>query len=106
MKKLKVLLKKDIETLVDLGNDWLEPTLYMKEKNKPEIAITIQSGEYENKFGEFFFIPNTLTDKQLAIAEELIREIADENSIEPNFDDSKWTKFTLNEEYLEKLKSL
>ncbi len=98
MKKLKVLLKKDIETLVDLGNDWLEPTLYMKEKNKTEIAITIQSGEYENKFGDFFFVPNTLTEKQLAIA--------DENSIEKNFDDSKWTKFTLNEEYLEKLKSL
>ena len=86
---------------VSIGFDWLSPVLTMK-INEKELQLTTDAGEFNNDFGEFIINTDSFTDTELAMVKDVLDEIADEASI-MEFNDFGFTKFALNQEYLEEL---
>ena len=92
----------DVEVLASrFGIDWLDPVLTMR-FNEKELRLNTDAGEFDNDFGEFVIDTDSFTDTELAMVKDVLDEIADEASI-MEFNDFGFTKFALNQEYLEEL---
>lgn len=92
----------DVEVLASrFGFDWLDPVLTMR-INEKELQLTTDAGEFNNDFGEFVINTDSFTDTELAMVKDVLDEIADEASV-IEFNDVGFTKFALNQEYLEEL---
>ena len=92
----------DIEVLASrFGIDWLDPVLTMR-FNEKELRLNTDAGEFDNDFGEFVISTDRFTDTELAMVKEVLDEIADEASI-MEFNNFGFTKFALNQKYLEEL---
>ena len=70
--------------------------------NEKELQLTTDAGEFDNDFGEFVINTDSFTDTELAVVKDVLAEIADEASI-IEFKDFGFTKFALNQKYLEEL---
>ena len=73
--------KENIKLYVDIGELWQDPRLIMEFKNKKK-DMTVDSGEMEYLFGEFLINETRLTNEDLKVAEEILEEIADPDSLE------------------------
>lgn len=92
----------DVEVLASrFGFDWLDPVLTMR-LNEKELQLNTDAGEFDNDFGEFVISTDIFTDTELAMVKDVLDEIADEASI-VEFKEVGFTKFSLNQEYLEEL---
>lgn len=87
-----------------LGFTWLDEALLI-ENGDNLIRITVDSGEMENDFGEFMFAWYQLNDEELEIAYDVLSELADPLS-HKHFADGHWRRFSLKEEYYNKLEHL
>lgn len=92
----------DVEVLASrFGFDWLGPVLTMR-LNEKELQLTTDAGEFDNDFGEFVINTDSFTDTELAVIKDVLDEISDESSV-IEFKDFGFTKFALNQKYLEEL---
>jgi|GEM_PF-4020660 hypothetical protein len=96
--------KENIKLYVDIGELWQDPRLIMEFKNKKK-DMTVDSGEMEYLFGEFLINETRLTNEDLKVAEEILEEIADPDSLEKIWSGNA-TRFVLNKKYMAKMESL
>ena len=96
--------KENIKLYVDIGELWHDPRLIMEFKNKKKV-MTVGSGEMEYSFGEFLINETRLTNDDLKVAEEILEEIADPDSLEKIWSRNA-TRFVLNKKYMAKMESL
>jgi len=81
---------------------WMDYELYVEDEKGKPFEFTMDSGEYENNFGEFIVskdkIPNSLEEKVNLV----INEIAKESSFK-DIPNSSWIKFEMKEKYLDRI---
>ena len=105
LKELKTL-SNGIRVLMEAHPNMNEPKLHL-ELDNTRVAITTNSNEYDNDYGEFMVYPAVLPFLSAEtlpseIVKIMLDEIADPKSIR-KIEARGWTKFTLKPELLEKL---
>lgn len=101
---MKLLLEEGTSRIylkVNQENTWTDPVLILASKKKEE-PITVSSGELELPLGTFVINENFVKD--IDEVEALLTNLVDKDSVTKLSD--KRTKFTLKEEYVEKIKNL
>lgn len=93
---------KNNNVYFNLEDYWMDYELYVEDEKGKPFEFTMDSGEYENNFGEFIVLKDKIPSNLEEKVDLVINELAKENSIR-DIPNSSWIKFKMKEKYLDRI---